>query len=73
MKSSVVGGVEGENFKLSDPVEGELCLEHGCVGISLGTLVGGGRGVADPCPATPDERSGRAKGVHDGSAVFHYS
>ena len=62
VEGSVVGDVGGrrwaygENRERSNPVEGNLGLEHGGVGVFLGPLADSGRVVVDPCPAAHGAR-----------------
>ena len=41
-----------ENLEWPNSFEGKRGLEHGGVGVFVGTLVDSGRGVVDPCQAT---------------------
>ena len=49
----------GENLERANPVEGELGLENGGVGASLGALADGGSSVVDPRPTAGGERRER--------------
>ena len=67
MEGSVIGGVRGrcwtrdEDLVRFGPVQGEFCLEHGGVGVFLGSLTSGDRGVVDPSPTVYGVRGGNGE------------
>ena len=59
----------GDDLEGVYPIEGELGLENGGVGASLGTLADGCNGVLDAGPTADGERRRSAEGVHVGGVA----
>ena len=65
--SGVSEACAGPTARIFGPVQfrDRFVLITAGVGVFLGSLSSGGRGVVDPCPTAHGVRGGKAKGVHD--------